>query len=183
MLGQTSLAPPALGLCLRLFCARKANADGAAPGIEGIKDVVLAEIDLHRPASNPLGVVPHEVGVDALARDLERNALCGPAADTLEGRSDDSDQVAVVLAAEVGFDLAAVLVCVHLGAAGPAQRGLFLSHTILSPWSVRSGSTCSMRSTSGAITPARPPVAMQTAFWPSSSRMRRTRPSTNPTYP
>ena len=78
MFGQTSLAPPALGLCLRLFCARKANADGAAPGIESIKDVVLAEIDLHRPASNPLRVVPHEVGVDALAGDSSTECPARP---------------------------------------------------------------------------------------------------------
>src|SRR3954462_15802340 len=40
-----------------------------------------------------------------------------------------------------------------------------------------------MSGVSGAITVARPPVAMHSALPPSSSLMRRTSPSTIPTYP
>jgi hypothetical protein len=41
-----------------------------------------------------------EASVDALADDLERDALRRPAAHALEGRSNDPDQVPVVLAAK-----------------------------------------------------------------------------------
>ena len=182
MFGQASLAPPGLRVFAVTSAAGQANADSSPPRIEGVEYVVLAEINLHGTAAHAFRVIPNEVGVDALARDLERDALRRPAAHSLEGRSDDSDEMAVVLAAKIGFDFAAVLVWAHRGGPWPrAQRGLFLSHTILNPCSVRSGSTCSMRSTSGAMMPANPPVAMQTAFGPSSARMRRTTPSTRPT--
>ena len=75
-------------------------------------------------------------------RDLQRHALLRPARHELERRPDDPDQVAVVLLAEVGFDLAAVIVY------------WFRSHTILRPCSVRSASTCWISGVSGAMTPA-----------------------------
>ena len=125
MLGQAALAPPGLRLVLRRLGARQANTDGTAPRLERVEYVVLAEIDLHRPAPNTLRVIPDETGVDALARDLERDALRRPAADALERRSDDSDQVAVVLPAKVGFDFATVLVWFSIAGPAPLTAACF----------------------------------------------------------
>src|SRR5215203_2143124 len=175
MLGEAAFVLSVLDVVVRRSGSRQANTNGTTPCVERIQDVVFAEIDLHRPPSGAFGVVPHEVRVNALARNLEGNSLGSPSAYTLERRPHDPDEVPIVLPTEIRFDFATVLQRVH--------RGLFLSHTIRRPCSVRSGSTRSMRSTSGAMIPASPPVAMHTEFCPSSARMRFTSPSTRPMYP
>ena len=80
------------------------------------------------------------------------NALLRPALDALEGRTGDADQVAVVLSAEIRFEIAAV--------------GFDIDHCLIAfpaPGAGRaasdSGSTCSISADSGATTDARPPVA------------------------
>ena len=88
------------------------NAHGAAPLVEDVEDVRFAELDAHRPTARALGVVALEVPIDAAARDRERHAARRPAADLLERRADDANQVPVVLAAEMRLHLSAVLGCV-----------------------------------------------------------------------
>ena len=79
------------------------------PLVEHVEHVGFAEVDPHRPAARTLAVVALEIPIDARERDLERHALRRPARDEVERRPDDADQVPVVLLAEVGFDLAAVI--------------------------------------------------------------------------
>src|SRR5687767_8204420 len=99
MLRQTSFSALRLGLFLSRLGARQTDTDGTPPRLECVEYVVLAEINLHRTTPHAFRVIPYEVRVDPLARDFERNALRRPAAHALEGRSDDSDQVAVILTA------------------------------------------------------------------------------------
>ena len=161
---------------------------GAAPLVEHIEHVRFAEVDLHRPPPRPLAVVALEVAIDAAQAPPSAARRCAAQRDTmLERRTDDPDQMSVVLAAQVGFDLAAVLghvihctICdctshVSSGSAGSVPRR-------------SSGPAASARRrrgrmsvVSGAITTARPPVATHTALPPSSSPIRRTSPSTIPT--
>src|SRR5262245_36160147 len=85
------------------------HAGCAAPLVEDIEDVRLAEVNLHRPPPRTRPVVALEVTIDPLERDLDRDAARRPGRHHLEGRSDDADQVPVVLPTEVGLDLAAVI--------------------------------------------------------------------------
>src|SRR5262245_54578671 len=153
-----------------------------APFVEYVENVRLAEVDLHRAAPRTLAIVALEATIDAGPRDFERHSLHRPAGDEIERRTGDANQVPVILAAEIRLDLPAVL---RNPRSGIRRAGSywFLSQTSLRPWSVKSASTCSMSDVSGAITSARPPVAIQSAPPPSSSLMRRTSPSTMPTYP
>ena len=113
MIGQAPLPVLDLNFFLSRSCTRQSHADGTAPGVKHVHHVLLAEVDLHGPAPRTFRVVAHEVPIDTLTRDLERNPLRRPPAHALEGRPDDSDEVPVVLAAEVGFDFAAVLLGGH----------------------------------------------------------------------
>jgi len=80
-----------------------------APLVEYIQHVRFTEIDPYRPPARTLAVIALEVPIDAAERHLERHSFRGPAGDKLEGRSDNADQVSVVLPAQVGFDLPAVI--------------------------------------------------------------------------
>src|SRR5262249_31133340 len=75
------------------------GAHGAAPFVEDVENVGVAEVDLHGPPARALSIVALEAAIDALERDLERDAARGPSGHELERRSDDANQVAVVLAA------------------------------------------------------------------------------------
>src|SRR5262245_17231361 len=160
----------------------KTDTHRPAPFVEYVENVRLAEVDLHRATPRTLAIVALEAAIDGGPRDFERHALHRPAGDEIERRTGDANQMPVILAAEIRLDLPAVL-------RNPSSEirdawgYWFLSHTSLRPWSVKSASTCSMSDVSGAITSARPPVAMHSAPPPSSSLMRRTSPSTMPTYP
>ena len=107
---QRRSAPPwrdvLVARCLQLHAR---DADGAAPVVERIAHVGVTELDAHRTAARAFAIVPLEVAIDAGEGHLERNALARPAGHLLERRADDADQVAVVLATEVRFDLAAVV--------------------------------------------------------------------------
>ena len=89
------------------------NPDGASPFVEGIQHVGFAEIDPNRPSAWPLRIVAIEVAVDAVPDDLGRNATLRPTTHQLESRPDDPNQVAVILPAEVGFDVTAILIAIH----------------------------------------------------------------------
>src|SRR6185503_5941646 len=140
------------------------------PLVEHIEHVGLTEIDPDRTPARTLTVVALEVPIDTRVRHPDWDAAFGPARHQIEGRPRDTDQMTVVLATEVGLDLPAEFRYVW-----------FRSHTSLRPRRVRSGSTCTMAGISGAITSASPPVAIHSALPPSSSLMRRARPSTMPT--
>src|SRR5436190_339671 len=151
------------------------HAHGAAPVVEELEDVGFAEFHAHRPAPRSLGVVALAVPIDAAADDRERHALRRPPGHLLEHGPRNADQVAFILAAQVRFDLAAVLGDVGHGRAAPVR-----SQMSRSPSSVRLASTCWMAPLSPEMTSARPPVAITTAASPpgSSARIRRVRPST-----
>src|SRR5205085_10441636 len=89
------------------------DAERAAPLVEQVEHVGVTEIDLHRPPPRALAVVTLEVPIDAGAGDLERHALLGPARHDLERRPDHANQMAVVLAAQIGLDLTAVSGGIH----------------------------------------------------------------------
>src|SRR5688572_5005325 len=156
---------------------RATDADRTPPVVERIQHIRLAELDPHRTASRSLRLVPLAAAIDAAERNLERDPAFSPRAHLFESRPDDPDQMALVLAAEVGLDLAAVR--------GRVVRRLnydarFFCHIKRRPSSVRSGSIRSIPRLSSAITPARPPVPMTMARSPagSSARIRRMSPST-----
>src|SRR5512145_1733532 len=88
---------------------RDRDAQCATPFIEDIQDVGLAELDAHRAPTRPLRVVPIEIAIDAPHRDGQRHALRRPATHLFERRPDDANEVTVVLAAEIGLDLATVV--------------------------------------------------------------------------
>ena len=101
-----------------------AHADGPAPLVERVEHVVFAVLDAQRTAPCALGVVAFERTVDAVAGDLERNALLRPATHELEGRPHDANQVPVVLARQVRLDGAAVLVRRHSQVTSPPDDAL-----------------------------------------------------------
>src|SRR5262245_13168090 len=95
----------------RRLCGRvtRRDAQGAAPVVEDVEDVGLAELDADRPASRPFCVVAIEVPIDTALGNSQRNTSDGPAADLLERRSDDANEMAVIFAAQVRLDLPAIV--------------------------------------------------------------------------
>src|SRR5262245_38365040 len=87
---------------------RNRNTNRAAPPIERIEDIGLAELDANRSASRTLAIVALEVPIDSGIGNLQRHPLLCPTRHLLEGRTDDADQVPVILATEIGFDVATV---------------------------------------------------------------------------
>ena len=135
---------------------RRCNANGTTPVVEGVEHVRLAELDAHRPPPRTSGLQALAAPIDAAKRDLQRNARRGPAAHHLEGRSDDANEMAAVLLAQVSLDLARVVPRI-----GHGWR--FLSQISRSPSSVSSASTCCTASVSADSTGASPPVAITIA--------------------
>src|SRR4030095_2130369 len=80
---------------------RNRHTDRSPPLVEHIKYVGLAELDAHRPPPRAFGVVALEIAVAAAPSKLQRNAARRPAADLFECRADDSNEMAIVLAAQV----------------------------------------------------------------------------------
>ena len=76
----------------------------ATPLIEDVEDIRFAEVDLHRTSARALAIVAIEIAIDSSHGDLQRHAVRRPARHDLERWPDDPDQVAVVLATQVGFD-------------------------------------------------------------------------------
>src|SRR4030095_6511881 len=110
---------PACGDFRRLGTARRGrrrkslladNADGPPPFVERIENVGLAELDPDWPAARPVRVVPLEVPVDTLICDLDGHSPAGPSQHLLERWTDDPNQVAIVLPAQIRFDRPAVLI-------------------------------------------------------------------------
>ena len=87
------------------------QADRAAPLVERVEDVGLAEFDAHRPArADPCGSSARS---SDRCRDTRPSTECRRAAQRETSSNDgpdDADQVSVVLPTEVGFDFAAVVV-------------------------------------------------------------------------
>jgi hypothetical protein len=96
-----------IGTALGVWRDRR-DANRAAPLIERIEHVGFTELDAHRTPARPFPVVALEVAIDASLRDAKRDTLPRPADHLLERRTNDADEVAIVLAAQVGFDFAAV---------------------------------------------------------------------------
>ena len=86
------------------------DANRAPPFVECVEHIGFAEIDADGPPAGTFSVVALEIAIDAMPHDLGRNASRGPSRHQLEGRSDNTYQVAVILPAEVCFDVAAVLI-------------------------------------------------------------------------
>ena len=86
------------------------NSDCAPPFVERVEDVRLAKLNPHRSASRPFRVIPFEVAIDSVIGDAYWHTLRGPLQHLLEGGTDDSNQVAVVLLAEIRLDRPAVLI-------------------------------------------------------------------------
>ena len=82
----------------------------AAPFVEDVEHIGLAEVDADRPPARAFAIVALKVAIDAAERDLERNALRRPSGHEIERRPHDANQMAVIFSTEVGLDLAAVLV-------------------------------------------------------------------------
>ena len=151
-----------------------------AARLERVEDVGFAEINLHGPPSRPLRVVPVEAAIDAVAGDLERDALAGPAAHRVE------DGPAI----RIRWPSFLRQRCVSISR---QDRSLFIPGSAGSTGSVplpddRSPCNVSSGSTSSMAVHFRRDHARQSArgdahcgFWPSSARMRRTSPSTMPT--
>ena len=95
-----------------------------SPVVEEIENVRLAELDPNRTTARPFGVVAFAVLIDPPKRDLQRHAPRRPSADLLERRSDNANQVPLVLLAKVSFDFAAVVCRGHWikGLPGAAGR-------------------------------------------------------------
>src|SRR5262245_47110180 len=97
----------------RRIVVMRPDAGRAAPLVEYVEHVRLAEIDLHRPSPRPAAIVAFEIAIDAGAGDLQRHAALGPSGHQVEGWSDDANQVAVVLPAEIPFDLSTEISDLH----------------------------------------------------------------------
>jgi hypothetical protein len=99
---------------------RKMDSHSAAPLVERIEHIGFTKIDSDGPPAWALGVVTVEIPIDTMSDDLGWNASRGPARHKLESRADDANQVAVILPAEVRFDVAAVLIAIHEKVLRPA---------------------------------------------------------------
>lgn len=85
------------------------DADGATPVVERVEDVVLTKLDPNGPPAWPLPVVTLEIPIDTRERHFQRNPFARPTGHLLERRTDDSDQMTVVLPTEVGLYFAAIV--------------------------------------------------------------------------
>ena len=77
------------------------DADRAAPILEEVEDVSLAELDPDWTPSGGACLQTLAVSVDAAIRNRQRHAALGPAAHLFERRPDDPHEVAAVLPTEV----------------------------------------------------------------------------------
>src|SRR5262245_53128017 len=93
--------------CSSFRCRLRLNdADGTPPVVEDVEDVGFAELDAHGPPSTSLLLDPLAIPVDAAKRDGQRDAALRPLRYALERGTDDPNQVAAVLSAEIAFELA-----------------------------------------------------------------------------
>jgi hypothetical protein len=83
--------------------------DGPAPLVERVEHIGFAEIDLQRTTTGTLAMISFETAIDSAERDSEGNALGSPAGNQIERRPDHANQVTVILPAQVGFDVPAVV--------------------------------------------------------------------------
>ena len=84
------------------------DTDRAAPILEEIEDVALAELDADWTPFGWTCLHTLTVSIDAATRDRQRDAALSPAAHLFERRPDDPHEVSAVLPTEVGLELAAV---------------------------------------------------------------------------
>ena len=149
-------------------CRLSVTPSRPAPLVEHVEHVGLAEVDPHRPAARTLAVVALEVAIDAATRDLERHAAAPPSrrrARTTGRRRESGGRRSSGRG--------------RFRSRGSSLRrpicdrviSRFRSHTIRSPCSVRSGSTCSneRRSRARSRRPGRR-SRRRCALPPSSSR-------------
>ena len=113
MSGQAR-TPRALLFVARSRCARAGrHSNGTPPFIEHVEHVSLAVFDTSRPAARPLRVIPLARAVDASTGDIQRYTPLGPGHDSIERGTDEPYQVTTILAAQVIFDVTAVLSEIH----------------------------------------------------------------------
>src|SRR5262245_52593479 len=101
------------------FGSASSETNRAAPFVEYIEHVGLAEIDPHWAAARPLRIVAFEVAIDPGEHDFQRDTGFGPPAHAVEGGTDDANEMSVVLAGEIRLDVAAVFVRVHNHSTSP----------------------------------------------------------------
>jgi hypothetical protein len=82
--------------------------DGPAPRVKGVEHVGFTELDTNRAATRPFTEMAIEVTVDSFVGNFEGNPLLRPTHDVLERRSRDANEMPVIFATEVSFDVAAV---------------------------------------------------------------------------
>src|SRR5688572_2847018 len=88
---------------------RSRDAQRAAPLVEHVHDIGLAELDPDRPSPRAFRVIPLEVAIDTTPRHVQRHAFRRPPAHLLERWSDDANEVTVVPATEIRLDLPAIV--------------------------------------------------------------------------
>ena len=96
------------------------QADGAAPALEEVAYVRLAEFDPERTPGFP-GAVPFGAQVDPAEDDAERHPLLRPLPHQRETRPDNAHQVPGVHAGQMVFDLAAVIADVDTRPGRPSR--------------------------------------------------------------
>lgn len=83
--------------------------DGPAPLVERVEHIGFAEVDLQGTPTSTLAMISLEAAIDSAERDSEGNALVSPARNQIERRPDYANQVTVILPAQVGFNVPAVV--------------------------------------------------------------------------
>ena len=90
--------------------SRRDHADRSPPRVERVEDVGFTELDANGPPRlQARPCAPLQRAVNSLQHDFDRNAAIFPASHLVERGSDDANQVPVVLPAQVGLDLPAVV--------------------------------------------------------------------------
>ena len=80
----------------------------APPVVERLAHVCFAELQAERTLRSA-GAMPVSFPTDAVEDQTEWNTIEGPRADELERGPDDTDEMSLVLARQMTFNLAAVL--------------------------------------------------------------------------
>src|SRR6188508_2134080 len=89
---------------------RHHHADSPAPFGENVHHVRVAELHPNGTATRAFGVVALKVAIDAAIGGLEWHTLFRPRAHPFESRTDDANEMTIVLATEIRLDGATIVV-------------------------------------------------------------------------